>query len=73
MLEDSLVDQNKDMAFLKLIISLDALLERKNDVRDVRTQLSENIMFILKLDILSKKGKDILQILFLKPTIKDRY
>lgn len=43
LLEGSLVDQNEDMAFLKLIIALDALLERDNDKdsRRVRIYLIE--------------------------------
>ncbi|WP_217270803.1 hypothetical protein, partial [Lactobacillus helveticus] len=63
MLEGSLVDQNEDMAFLKLIIALDALLERDNDKdsRRVRIQLSENIVFILNTGISSNQSKQILK------------
>lgn len=61
LLEDSLIDQNKDMAFLKLIIALDTLLERDNeeDSRSVRIQLSENIIFILNIGICSNQSKKI--------------
>ncbi len=63
LLEGSLVDQNEDMAFLKLIIALDALLERDNDKdsRRVRIQLSENIVFILNTGISSNQSKQILK------------
>ncbi|WP_217270234.1 HEPN domain-containing protein, partial [Lactobacillus helveticus] len=50
-------------AFLKLIIALDALLERDNDKdsRRVRIQLSENIVFILNTGISSNQSKQILK------------
>ncbi|MGK9467076.1 hypothetical protein ACRQTT_10705, partial [Lactobacillus helveticus] len=63
LLEGSSVNQNEDMAFLKLIIALDALLERDNDKdsRRVRIQLSENIVFILNTGISSNQSKQILK------------
>lgn len=49
LINDSLLERNKEIAFLKLIMALDSLLERshKYDKRPIRNQLSWNIEFIL--------------------------
>lgn len=47
LVSDSIIEENEDSKFLKLISAYDALLERKSDKRGIKEQLAYNSCFIL--------------------------